>query len=485
MNRILICLIAVLATSGTVRSEGSTEPLRVNMALRRAVKFYQGKVSIGGGFLWRYSDDLKLREGEGRASRTIAWVQPPGTPTMGMALLEAYQRTGHKYLLQAAKRTAYALVSGQLQSGGWYYNIEFDKKRRARHAYRSDGRTQGRNITTLDDNTTQSALRFIMRIDEVLKHQDKAIHECARYALKSLTQAQYPNGAWPQRYSSFPNPAEFPIKRASYPKSWSRTFPKKTYRGFYTFNDNAIADMIDTFFEASDIYGDKGYAQTSERAGGFILLAQMPNPQPAWAQQYDRNMHPAWARKFEPPAVTGGESHGVMQTLILLYRRTGKMKYLEPIPRALAYLSKSKLKDGRLARFYELKTNKPLYFTKKYELTYSSADMPTHYGFIVANRLSRIERMLARVKSVGPDLLKARKRTTKFQASTKLLKSLRKQAVAVAKTLDARGAWVEPGRLRYQGDRKVGKRIISTRTFVRNIEILSRYIAADQSRSKR
>ena len=38
----------------------------------------------------------------------------------------------------------------------------------------------------------------------------------------------------------------------------------------------------------------------AERAGDFILAAQMPEPQPAWAQQYDAAMHPAWARKFEP-----------------------------------------------------------------------------------------------------------------------------------------------------------------------------------------
>ncbi len=93
------------------------------------------------------------------------------------------------------------------------------------------------------------------------------------------------------------------------------------------------------------------------------------------------HMQPAWARKFEPPSVTGGESQGVMRILLRLYAETGDKKYLEPIPRALDYLRRSRLSDGRLARFYELKTNKPLYFTKQYELTYSDADMPTHYGF--------------------------------------------------------------------------------------------------------
>src|SRR5690606_15434487 len=101
--------------------------------------------------------------------------------------------------------------------------------------------------------------------------------------------------------------------------------------------------------------------------GDFIRLAQLPKPQPAWAQQYDADMHPAWARKFEPPAVSGAESQGVLRILMALYRRTGERRFLEPIPRALRYLKASRRDDGRLARFYELGTNRPLYLTTKYE----------------------------------------------------------------------------------------------------------------------
>jgi len=50
------------------------------------------------------------------------------------------------------------------------------------------------------------------------------------------------------------------------------------------------------FFEAWRIYGEDRYRRTAEKGGEFILLAQMPEPQPAWAQQYDVEMRPAWAR---------------------------------------------------------------------------------------------------------------------------------------------------------------------------------------------
>ena len=51
----------------------------------------------------------------------------------------------------------------------------------------------------------------------------------------------------------------------------------------------------------------------------FLLLAQLPEPQPGWAQQYNIEMEPEWARKFEPPAVTGGESQKVIATLLTLF----------------------------------------------------------------------------------------------------------------------------------------------------------------------
>src|SRR5918994_1722547 len=91
--------------------------------------------------------------------------------------------------------------------------------------------------TTLDDNVTQAAARLLMRIDRELGFTDRAIHEASRFALDSLVRAQYPNGAWPQRYSRFPDAKAFPVRPASYPASWPRTWPGSNYFEHYTFND--------------------------------------------------------------------------------------------------------------------------------------------------------------------------------------------------------------------------------------------------------
>jgi PelA/Pel-15E family pectate lyase len=449
---------------------------QASKAMRRATDFFRTQVSTEGGYLWRYSEDLSRREGEGTATDTMVWVQPPGTPSVGMVYLTAYEATGDLYYLDAARDVAYALVKGQLRSGGWDYRIEFNHERRDRYAYRIDPfREKARNVSTLDDNNTQSAVRLLMRVDQALDFKDEKIHEAVEFALSTLLKVQYPNGAWPQRFSAAPDPDEFPVKKAGYPDSWSWTFPKRDYRSFYTFNDNTIADTIDTMLEAFDIYGDVRYQAAAEKAGGFILLAQMPEPQPAWAQQYNADMYPAWARKFEPPAVTGGESQGVMRTLLKLCRATGKKKYLEPLPRALEYLRRSRLPDGRLARFYELKTNKPLYFTRDdYKLTYSDADMPTHYSFKTSYGIEGIAREYERLKNMDPAELKRPEKRSR----PRLNRNLAERTKLIIDQLDEQGRWVEDGQMRYDEQDTTTSRVISCRTFINNLNALSAYISA-------
>ncbi|MGQ9573822.1 MAG: pectate lyase [Thermoguttaceae bacterium] len=452
-------------------------------ALRKATRFFVERVSTEGGYLWRYSEDLSRREGEGKATAWMVWVQPPGTPAVGMALLEAYRATGERPYLEAARRAGYCLVRGQLRSGGWDYRIEFDSARRKRYAYRvepapAEPRKAGQaNTSTLDDNTTQAALRLLIRLDQCLEFKDAPIHEAARYGLGCLLAVQYPNGAWPQRFEGPADPAKHPVKKASYPESWSRSWTRPSYASYYTLNDNAISDTIEVMFEAAEVYGDARYRKSAERAGDFLLAAQMPEPQPAWAQQYDPLMHPAWARKFEPPAITGGESQEVLRTLLAIYRQTGDRKYLEPVEPALAYLRRSQLPDGRLARFYELKTNRPLYFTRDYELTYSDADTPTHYAFKVSNRLEAIQQEYRELLAADRATLRPRS-AQRPRPTARPSPKLIAQVKAVIAALDEQGRWVEQGRLRHHGPDDPTRRVIDSQTFIRNVGILSAFLAS-------
>lgn len=461
------------------RSSWAEEPLRdrARAALLKAVAFYRDQVAAHGGYVYRYSADLEKREGEGKVDRDRVWVQPSGTPAVGLAYLDAYELTRLPELLDAAEAAGECLIQGQLRSGGWTDSIEFNPDRRRRFAYRVDSsRPRQFNWSTFDDDKTQAALRMMMRLDQALGFRDERVREATSFALESVLKAQFPNGGWPQGYEKPPRPEDFPVLPAKFPESWPRKYPGGDYWVYYTFNDNTVANTIETLLLAAEIYREPRYRDAAIRAGDFIRLAQMPEPQPAWAQQYDFAMQPVWARKFEPPAISGGESQRLLMTLMDLYIETGERRFLEPIPRALEYLKRSRLADGRLARFYELKANTPLYFTKAYELTEDDSDVPTHYGFKVESKLDAIERRHDRLKDLAPsDVAKLRADSGTPPRSPN---GLEDRVVGIIAAMDSRGAWVEPGRLRYHGLEDPTTEIIASETFIRNLGILNRYLAA-------
>src|SRR5690606_8405942 len=144
----------------------------------------------------RVSADLQLREGEGAVGPTTAWIEPPATPAVGMAYLRAFRLTGDPLLRDAALETAEALIQGQLESGGWDNRIEFDPQHRRDYAYRTADQKGRRNVTTLDDDKSQSAARFLMSLDQTLEFGNEAVHEAVEYALDSFLQAQHASGAW-------------------------------------------------------------------------------------------------------------------------------------------------------------------------------------------------------------------------------------------------------------------------------------------------
>ncbi len=495
----LIAVLAILAChlaghASACDAEGPTGH-RVSRALRKAVQFYSARVAVEGGYHAVYAADLSFARSakRGQGGSQIS-VTSAATPSVGMAMLIAWSTTGDRFYLKAARAAGEGLLRGQLCSGGWDYTIQLDPSLRGPHRYRVDVGARKPRVeesvsqTNLDNNTTQAALRFLMRLDRELGFADAAVHDGVRFALEGLIQAQYPNGAWPQRFRTFPDPARYPVKRAAYPEQWPRTWPGPDFLDHYTINDECTLNMIDVLLEASRIYDNSAYLEAAQRGGNFLVLAQMPDPQPAWAQQYDADMYPAWARIFEPPAVSGRESMDVIRTLLLLYQETGQQKYLAPIPRALDYLDKSVLPAAkedrrasrRLARFYELRTNRPLYITKGsrlwvgdapgklvggYTLTYEDDHIVSHYSLrIGAEPLPVLRRQYERIRSADRQSLKRPLRLTSLTpwkavgsttATAPTRAELGDQVQRLLESLDERGAWVQEGEI-VRADRLIG-----------------------------
>ena len=389
----VVCLgVFCCSVSGAVPEDDVRRHVLATM--KRAATFFRERVASHGGYVYYYSMDLERRWGEGMATRDQIWVQPPGTPSVGMAFLAAYQATGDRFYLEAARAAAEALVYGQLESGGWTNCIDFDPGGRVAR-YRN-GRGRGKNNSSLDDGQTQSAIQFLARVDKALAFEHRTIHESAIFALNALLAAQFPNGAFPQIWTG--RVAEKPVIKADYPDyEWRTDNRVKNYWDMYTLNDNVAGNVAGALIEALRVYEEPRCQAALSRLGDFLLLAQMPDPQPAWAQQYDYAMKPIWARAFEPPAIASEESQGVIETLFEIFRVTGDRKYLAPVPKALAYLKRSRLPDGRLARYYELATNRPLYMVRRgktYTLTHDDSDLPRHYAWKVESRLGEIEKTL-------------------------------------------------------------------------------------------
>ncbi len=458
--------LLVVCVSAAPLHADETGELRADAknAMKRAATYYREKAASHGGYVYYYSLDLKQRWGEGRASPDILFVQPPGTPTVGMAYLKAFEATHDKFYLDAAREAGGCLVYGQLQSGGWTQVIHFAPAKRV-GKYRN-GKGGNWNGSSLDDGQTQAALQFLMRLDRALDFKDERVHDAVSYGLDMLLKAQFANGGFPQVWIK---PTEAKVAgRAKYPeRDWKTEGRVKNYWDYPTLNDGLAGTVADVLIKAHDIYKEPKYMAAAVKLGDFLVAAQMPDPQPGWCQQYGYDMTPIWARKFEPPAITGHESQDAMRALIRLARFTGEAKYLEPIPKALAYFKKSLMPDGRVARFYELKTNKPLYMTKQYELTYDDSAAPTHYGWRQPARFDQIEKEYEDAKAGRAVTVK--RRTPKEAEVRRILKEL-----------DTDGRWVSihaGEHLTGQPKFAPGFRFLSSAVFSQYVETLARFLA--------
>lgn len=166
-----------------------------------------------------------------------------------------------------------------------------------------------------------------------------------------LLDIEKPQGGWPQR-SNYPD--------------------DDLYFNYVTLNDGTLKDIVFVLLKAYRIFPEEErYLNAAKRGCEFLLTVQGnggSSDQMGWAQQYNDQNQPAWARNFEPLAICSRATVSAMESLLEMYLMTNDTKWIEPIPHALEWLYNSKItweEEGEQktgwARFYELKTNKPIY----------------------------------------------------------------------------------------------------------------------------
>ncbi|MDX1283774.1 MAG: pectate lyase [Draconibacterium sp.] len=397
---IIVLLFLTANVFGQNTKELSTLAKEVEKSLEKGI-IYMQSLAIEGGYVYHYTLDGKEKWGEGKTDDRTIEVQPPGTPAVGMSFLRAYRATKNKDFLKAAENAAGALIKGQNDLGGWEHKIYFD-------------RPKGRKVS-FDDDQTQSAISFLMALDQEINSPE--LTTAVEKALDMMIESQLDNGGWPHQYPCQGN-----------------------YHDYATFNDQGINDCIRVMIEADSYYDNPEIRKSLLKVGRFMMISQLPPPQPGWAQQYNEFLQPAWARSFEPPAVCPSASIHNINSIIDLYEYTGNRSYLEAIPDALRWMKESQLPNGKWGRFLEIGTNKPLYYDRGRIRVNSmeelSLERRTGYGYEtdISAGLKAAEQRYLQVTGNVPK--------SKVQEHEELLKKLLPKVNEILESQDELGRWV-------------------------------------------
>ncbi len=422
-------------------------------ALRRGAEHFAA-LNVQGGYGYFATPDLSQRWGESPLGADEVEVQPPGTPAVGQSFLRIYLATGDEAALANAQAAAEALIRGQNRHGGWGHTIDFAD-------------LEDENVS-FDDNQSQAAISFLMALDRAI--DEPRLTAAVMRALDMMIATQLPNGGWPHMYPERGN-----------------------YHDYATFNDGGINDCIRVMLEAHAQYEERRseVRQSLRRAARFILIAQLPPPQPGWAQQYNEYLQPAWARAFEPPSVSPAVTVRNIQTLIDLHLALGDGTLLEAIPDALRWLNAVRLENGKWARFVEIGTNEALYYDRGRIRVESVADLHPErrlgYGYEtdLEPQLKAATRRYEKALRLGAKALRSQEEAAPSQAeASKRVEALSKAVRRILAEQEPSGAWITrddrfrrtmPRGERWNGEYETMDRISSS-VFNRNVSILCEYL---------
>jgi len=345
-----MCLIvlAVLASSAPGDPLDRDFVDRITAGLDRAVTAF-AKLGRGGAYADEHSPS-------GPVAMTDARVHPNATPQVGHAFLLAYSTTGNDAYLRLARECAEMLLAGQLDNGGWAGEIPLDPADTARISTRLNPAAPGRECIprpgNMDDGIAHGPIDFLFAMADVAG--DARCREAARAGLWFLVNSQYPIGAWPQRW-----PAGAVIEGGH---------GLGAYPIWYTINDDLMGWNISTLLAHADELPDRVAERTVENALRWLISAQLPEPQPGWAQQYDYDMQPVAARWHEPAAVSPDATADALAVLLNAYLRTGNAEYLHPFPRALRWLRSVEGPPGLWFRYFD-RAGRRIYVDERDEQT--------------------------------------------------------------------------------------------------------------------
>jgi PelA/Pel-15E family pectate lyase len=416
----LIGLTAYLAGCATQGASSAAAPAKPDLtrkthgalalgAMKQATSFMTDTVSHRGGYVWAYLPDFSRLWGEMEAKRTMLWVQPPGTATMGHAFLDAYHATGDEQFWNAAVASTRALMKAQHPAGGWNYIYDFAGEASLKDWYATVGANGWRleefqhyyGNATFDDAGTAEASQLMLRM--YLERKDAEFRAPLERAIRFVLDSQYKIGGWPQR---------FPHVQAE------GLHGLPDYTGYITFNDDVAGENIKFLIMVSQTMGDKRVMDPIHRAMQSFKATQQPKPQAAWGLQHTvDDLKPAGARTYEPKSFVTHTTANNVSRLMNFYELTGDRSYLERLDEALDWLDSVKLPAGVANErrthptFIEIGSNKPLYVHRRgsnvvngaYYITDKLDGAIGHYSPTRVVRTAELRARLNKLLATPPD----------------------------------------------------------------------------------
>ncbi|HSY16841.1 MAG TPA: pectate lyase [Candidatus Acidoferrales bacterium] len=290
-----------------------------------------------------------------------------------------------------AKQLADTILSFQTPSGGWSKHMGFTKGPRKPGMLWTSQNEPGQPahyVATFDNASTTSEMDLLAGVWLATKRED-----CKAGFIKGLNfifAAQYPNGGWPQVY---------PLEGG--------------YHDDITYNDDAMTHVLELLQGVTDKeprYAFVAEAQRQQAVGalakglGCVLKTQviLDGKPSVWCAQHDAlTLEPAAARKMEPATLSGLESAHILKYLMTINKPTpevvagieGGLKWFEAAKiTGLAatkasgktvYVADAAAGEDRWARFYDLKTGKPVFPGRDGVVysTYAEMAAENHVGY--------------------------------------------------------------------------------------------------------
>jgi len=296
------------------------------------------------------------------------------------------------YATDEARALAASIVQYQTPEGGWPKNTDMTAPPSAE--FLAETKFDHR-APTIDNDATTTQLELLARV--LTARADAALRKNFERGFDYLLAAQYANGGWPQYYPLI--------------------------QGYYThitYNDNAMVNVLVVLRDAAAGAAPYAFVDAARReraaaavARGLACILRTQVKQDgkltAWCAQHDETTFaPAWARKFEPPSLSGDESVGIVRFLMAIKKPSpeivaaveGAVAWFEAVKITGLRVDETPGADGKKdrhavadpagpvlwARFYELGTNRPLFMGRdsvaRYDFNEIERERRTGYGYL-------------------------------------------------------------------------------------------------------